>query len=345
MKVLAHLRAPESRLGLAARGLARRGHPVLWRGPGGAGEPEDTASRWRERADVVVSDAADPLAPAFAGWLAGARCLVLSLSHAAVGRWGLPSRWAWHSLEPLGLVDPQEAEDFQAQPHGLELGRVGLWSDAAPPADPDPAHPDVEVLERACERAIARHRSKAYRPAVLLDRDGTLVRDDGYLSNPDKVVLFDGVAGALRSLGAAGLALVVISNQAGVGRGLFDLTRAYEVMARLRTILRAQGVELDAVYLCPHRPDEGCACRKPNTALLERAAEDLRLSLRDSVMVGDKWIDVEAGHRVGAGAVLVRTGYGAEDEKKFGPEDRPPEAVVEDFGKAAAWILSRPEKG
>ena len=235
-------------------------------------------------------------------------------------------------------------EAFEADPAGLRLDRIGVWSDMPPKPMPDPAHPDVEILERACERVIARHRSHALRPAWFLDRDGTLVPDVGYTSDPDDVELFPGVAQALRTIAAAGYVLVVISNQAGVGRGLFDLTRAHEVMGRMRELLRREGVELDAIYLCPHRPDEGCACRKPGTALLERAADDLRLSLRDSVMVGDKWIDVAAGHRVGAMGVLVRTGYGREEESRFGEGERKPDAVCDDLKQVAAWMLSRPER-
>jgi D-glycero-D-manno-heptose 1,7-bisphosphate phosphatase len=201
----------------------------------------------------------------------------------------------------------------------------------------------VEILERACERTIARHRSHALRAAVFLDRDGTLVREAGYMGNPDDLELLPGTGAALRTLASAGFPLVVISNQAGVGRGLFDLRRAYEVMARLRSELRAQGVELDAIYLCPHRPDEVCACRKPGTALLSRAAEDLRLRLEDSVMVGDKWIDVVAGQRAGAASVLVRTGYGREDESRFQPGERPPDAVFDDLAQAVSWIQARAE--
>ena len=345
MKVLVHATERGGRLGVAAQGLARRGHVVSWSGAsGGWGGSPDASDRWRFRADVVAADAARPLPAVFAGWLSGARCLVGSLTHASVRRWGPLEHWAWSTLSPLGIVEPAEAETFRGQPHGLALDRLGLWSDEAPPAAPDPAHADVEVLERACERAIARHRSLALRPAVFLDRDGTLVPDSGYMSSPDDLALFPGTAAALRALAAAGYALVVISNQAGVGRGLFDLTRAHEVMARLRTELRAEGVELDAIYLCPHRPDEGCACRKPKTALLERAADDLGLSLSSSAMVGDKWIDVEAAHRVGAAGVLVRTGYGREEEGHPIPGWRPADAVCDDLPGFARWMSHRPER-
>jgi len=339
VRVLIQTREPRGRLAMAARGLELRGHVVGWSGAG-----EKTAQLWRFRAEVVATDEARPLRPAFRGALAGARCLVAALSYDAVSRWGTAEHWAWSTLSPLGLVEPSEAGAFQAAPHGLVLDRLGLWSDDAPPAEPDPAHPDVEVLERACERAIARHRSRAPRPAAFLDRDGTLVPDTGYMHDPNDLALFPGTAEALRTIAAAGYALVVISNQAGVGRGLFCLTRAYEVMARLRILLREEGVELDAVYLCPHRPDEGCECRKPRTALLERAADDLGLALRRSVMVGDKWIDVEAAHRVGAVGVLVRTGYGREEETHPIEGWRPADEVCEDLPAFARWLSQRPQR-
>jgi D-glycero-D-manno-heptose 1,7-bisphosphate phosphatase len=157
------------------------------------------------------------------------------------------------------------------------------------------------------------------------------------------VELIPGVGEALRQLRGAGFALVVISNQAGVGRGLFGLTSVYAAMARLREALRGEGVELDAIYFCPHHPDEGCACRKPGTALLERAAEDLQLSLRHSAMAGDKLLDVEAGRRAGGAGVLVLTGHGREEAERLrGEPGAPaPDAVCDDFAAAARWILER----
>jgi histidinol-phosphate phosphatase family protein len=180
---------------------------------------------------------------------------------------------------------------------------------------------------------------------VFADRDGTLIVERDYLADPDGVSLIPGVPRALADLRAAGFPVVVISNQSGVGRGRFTLARAYEVMARLRERLRVEGVELDAIYLCPHRPEEACACRKPGTALLERAAEDLQLTLARSFMVGDKRIDVETAARAGGRGVLVRTGYGREEELRPAAPDGAdaPAFVAEDFATAAAWILAHEE--
>jgi histidinol-phosphate phosphatase family protein len=299
------------------------------------------------RAEVVIGGARAPLSTAWLGWKAGAHCMVLALEAERVRRWGPVERWACHSLYTTGLAEPAERDALRANSGGLELERIGLWSDEPPPPEPDPAHPDTEWLERACERAIARHRGRAPRAAVFLDRDGTLVVERGYLSDPEEIELLPGVAHSLRRLQAAGYPLVVVSNQSGVGRGLFPESRVHEAMARLRTALRDRGVELDAIYFCPHRPDGGCACRKPGTALLERAADDLQLALRRSAMVGDKLLDVETGHNAGAFGLLVRTGYGrGEEQQVAGEADGPrPDAVCDDLTVAAEWILARGEAG
>jgi D-glycero-D-manno-heptose 1,7-bisphosphate phosphatase len=148
--------------------------------------------------------------------------------------------------------------------------------------------------------------------------------------------------GRQHELKAAGLPLIVISNQSGVGRGLFPLSRVYEVMARLRVEARAAGIEVDGIYFCPHRPEDGCACRKPGTLLLERAAEDHLLSLRDSFMVGDKLLDVETVQCAGGRGVLVRSGYGREEERSLGGAvaSHEPDHVCDGLEGASAWILA-----
>ncbi|HET9328554.1 MAG TPA: HAD family hydrolase [Candidatus Eisenbacteria bacterium] len=338
---------PSSRLLTAAAGLALRGHQVLWRGPWAPASAlddlrpvESDRDLWTWKADVVVSDAGSPLRPALLGWQARAFCQVLALEHARVASWSWLERFMWSSLHPQGLVEPGEAPSFQERPSGLSFEHLALWSDELPAETPDAAHGDTEILERACERALARQRSRASRSAAFLDRDGTLVREVGYLSDPADLEILPGVPQALRHLQAAGLALVVISNQSGVGRGLFSISRVYDAMARLRRRLRAEGVEIDGIYFCPHRPEAGCACRKPGSLLLERAAEDLGLTLRDSYMIGDKRLDVETGHRVGARGLLVRTGYGRDEEQREGTPIEAPDAVCDDLSAAADWILA-----
>jgi histidinol-phosphate phosphatase family protein len=293
--------------------------------------------------EAVIGGSGRPVATAVAGWLARAHVQVLDLDRARVARWGPVGRWAWHSLYGAGLLEERDAEAWRDHAFGLERERLALWSSQPPPFGADATHADTEVLERACERALARQRARAPRPGVFLDRDGTVIREVGYLADPSDVVPLPGAAAALRGLRSAGFPVVLISNQSGVGRGLFPLSRVYQVMARLRERLRAEGVELDAIYFCPHRPEEECRCRKPGTALLERAAEDLLISLRDSVMIGDKLLDTATAHAVGGQGVLVRTGYGRDEEGRIGAEGqaRPPDHVCDDLEAAAAWWIER----
>lgn len=333
------------RIARAAAGLALRGHRVHWHGGGPASlaasgiRPARTRDLPAIGADVVVGEET-PLGPAVLGWLAGAHALVLDVTPEAHAGWGTFQRLGWQSLVATALAADEGAPALAAGRHALEHERIGLWPGGPPAAAPDPAHADTEVLERACERALARHRGRSRRAAVFVDRDGTLIRETGYIADPGAVEVLPGVGRALRTLLDAGFPVIVISNQSGIERGYFTAAAAYAVMAAVRERLREQGVELTAVYLCPHRPETGCACRKPRPGLLERAADDQRLALGGSVMIGDRWLDVATGHAVGAAGVLVRTGYGAGEERAGAPE-RAAEAIVDDLGRAAEWVLDR----
>ena len=162
------------------------------------------------------------------------------------------------------------------------------------------------------------------RPAVFLDRDGVIVEEVGYLAHPDQLVLIPGAADAIGRLNRAGLAVVVVTNQAGVARGLYPESRVEEVHRRLSAMLAEAGAHIDRYYYCPHHPHEGrgeyrmaCSCRKPEPGMILRAATELRLDIARSFLVGDKLSDLEAGMRAGCQPMLVLTGYGLEHRERL----------------------------
>ncbi len=145
------------------------------------------------------------------------------------------------------------------------------------------------------------------RPALFIDRDGTLIRDEHYLKDPARVVLQPAAVELLRTFRDAGFALVVITNQSGIARGLLTEQDYEQVRMRLDQLLGASGVKLDLSLHCPHHPDHGgpCECRKPGTLLFERARDLLGLDLKRSTFVGDRWRDVAPAVVFGAHGVLV----------------------------------------
>ena len=184
------------------------------------------------------------------------------------------------------------------------------------------------------------------RPAVFLDRDGTLIEEAGYLDRLERLVFFPYSIDAVRLLNNAGFAVVLVTNQAGVARGIFPESFVAEAHAHLRSRLEAGGARLDGFYYCPHHPDgtldpyrRACDCRKPGDAMLRQAAGELNLDLTRSVVIGDRWHDIEAGRRAGTRTVLVRTGYGRTEEQrpKTGLNA---DAIVDDLITAVSWIVA-----
>lgn len=151
---------------------------------------------------------------------------------------------------------------------------------------------------------------RADRPAVFLDRDGTLIEDPGYLADPAGVALIPGVAAALRELAALGYLRIVVTNQGGIGRGLHDTTAFQAVQAEMERQLGELGATVDAVYHCPHVAEDGCACRKPGTALHREAAGRFGIDFTRSWCIGDRPGDLIPARALGARALLVRTGVG-----------------------------------
>ena len=174
---------------------------------------------------------------------------------------------------------------------------------------------------------------------VILDRDGTVIVERDYLSTPEEVELLPNAARGLRQMAELGYKLVIVTNQSGVARGRFDEARLAEINARVRELLSREGVELAGIWYCPHHPDEGCACRKPNTKLIEEAADTLGFDPRNSIVIGDKASDIELGKRIGATTILVRTGYGA--HTAVGGNGKP-DRVADDLLEAAHIVAGLP---
>lgn len=188
------------------------------------------------------------------------------------------------------------------------------------------------------------------RRAVFLDRDGTMIEERGYLDRLDLVSPFPYTAEAIRRLRAAGYAIVVVTNQAGIARGYFDEAFVRSAHAHLDALLAPQDAVPDAYYYCPHHPDgvvEGyrgaCRCRKPAPGMVEQAAADLGLDVGRSFVVGDKWLDVGLANQAGARGILVRTGYGATGDAL--PPGVRAERIVATLLEAADYIIATGEAG
>ncbi len=175
--------------------------------------------------------------------------------------------------------------------------------------------------------------------AVFLDRDGTLIVEKNYLSQPEEVEVFPGTGVALRCLRDAGFLLVMVTNQSGIGRGYYTEADFHRVNARLLELLAPEGVRFAQVYFAPEAPDQPSRGRKPLPQFLFDARDALGIDLGQSYMVGDKMADVECGWNAGVRqSILVRTGYGAELEAELG-DAAARTVVVDDLSAAAEWIL------
>jgi D-glycero-D-manno-heptose 1,7-bisphosphate phosphatase len=183
------------------------------------------------------------------------------------------------------------------------------------------------------------------RPAVLLDRDGTIIEEVGYLDRVDRVRLFPWSVAAIRALNAANIPIVLITNQSGVARGFFTESVVDDVHRHIGGLLAAGGAHLDAYYYCPHHRDGkiaeyaiACDCRKPGRGLVDRAAQELGVDAAQSFTVGDRWLDVALARNIGGRGILVRTGYGADEENRP-PDGLSADAIVNNLVEAASWIL------
>jgi len=179
-------------------------------------------------------------------------------------------------------------------------------------------------------------KTAACRSAVFLDRDGTVSRYIEYCCRPEDFHLLPDAGPAIRRLNDAGLLVIVITNQSAIARGWLTLQRLDQIHDKMRADLQRWEAVVDAIYVCPHHPEDGCACRKPSAALFTQAAEKFRLSLSTCYAVGDRLLDVRAGQNAGVKTVLVRSGH----------EPEPSNGIVPNFEantltEAVAWILQQ----
>jgi D-glycero-D-manno-heptose 1,7-bisphosphate phosphatase len=182
--------------------------------------------------------------------------------------------------------------------------------------------------------------------AVFLDRDGTLNVDVGYLHQLEDLELFPWTGDALRLLKRAGYLLVVVTNQSGIAHGLIAPEFVPACHAEMRRRLAPAGADLDALYFCNHHPRGSiaelavdCRCRKPRPGMVDDAVRDLQIDTSQSWVIGDKWLDVNLGHAVGARSILVRTGWGVEQERRR-PEGQQVDAICDNLIHAVSVIIA-----
>lgn len=191
--------------------------------------------------------------------------------------------------------------------------------------------------------------SHPLRPAVFLDRDGTINEQMGYINHISRFQLLPGVGAAIRRLNDLSIPVVVVTNQSGLARGYFPASLLEEVHQKMHSQLAEEGAHVDGIFICPHHPEAkearyriDCDCRKPKTGLLQQAAAELHLDLTASFVVGDRWSDIRCGDAVGARTILVLTGYGQGDAVYIGPQQTvQPHHIAPDLGEAVQWILAQ----
>ena len=168
---------------------------------------------------------------------------------------------------------------------------------------------------------------------IFIDRDGTLIEEVNFLSRLEDLRFFDYTNEAVRLLKKSGFLVVVVTNQSGVGRGIYTESAMHEIHGKIQTDLTEK---IDAFYFCPHLPTDGCVCRKPNIGMIEAAQRDYAIDLNGSWMIGDKAIDVETGFNAKIKTAMVLTGYGRKDIEKL---TRKPDIVAETLLAAVEGIL------
>ena len=187
------------------------------------------------------------------------------------------------------------------------------------------------------------------KPAVFIDRDGTINEQMGYINHLSRFVLLPGVFEAVRLLNNNGFLAIVITNQSGVARGYFPVDLVFEVHDLMKNLFKEEGAVIDEIYFCPHHPQGiipeytcACDCRKPGTDLIDQALESFDIDMFRSYSIGDRYSDMELGYRLGLKNIMVMTGYGAGELKYLSPESGiKPTYIAEDLLSAVHWILEK----
>ncbi len=151
------------------------------------------------------------------------------------------------------------------------------------------------------------------RRCVFIDRDDTIAKDVPYCDSPDKFNLFPGIPGQIKRLNDAGYLVIVITNQSGIGRGYFTEDTLKKIHEKMMSEIESAGGHLDAIYYCPHRPDENCQCRKPKTLMGERAVKDFDIDVSGSFMIGDSDADMAFGNGLGCTPLRIEEGFSFAD--------------------------------
>lgn len=177
-------------------------------------------------------------------------------------------------------------------------------------------------------------------PTVFFDRDGTLNHDSSYLKSPDELVLFPDVVSAVKQCNDAGMRVIVVTNQSGLARGYFSQEDLDAIHQKFRDLLREGGAWIDDIFVCPHHPDDGCRCRKPNPGMIEQAQVRYPIDVAKSYVVGDKAIDVGLAAKMQIKGLLVATGPSyAEELQKIQTDQLPVAYVGESLKDIVEWIL------
>jgi D-glycero-D-manno-heptose 1,7-bisphosphate phosphatase len=190
-------------------------------------------------------------------------------------------------------------------------------------------------LDKSTDKRKSKIENRKLQKAAFLDRDGTLIEEVNFLARVEDMRLFPFTLEAVELLKKNNFLIVVITNQSGIGRGIFGESDMQAIHDEIQTQLNGQ---IDAFYFCPHLPEENCACRKPKTQLIEHARADFAIDLENSWVIGDKKLDIETGFNARTKTALVLTGYG---RKTFENLTEKPDLIAENLLEAARIICSQ----